>query len=308
MPYQDDADDDADAAQGIASTAAEDNDPEEREQMGKLEQSVRDQMMNKWANKEKGEVGEDVQEIVGTENKEIALARREYQNDYQHMKKQQVAGKKISNEEIAELRKEKEDEEKEETQVSDERAKIIALMEEADQQIDMLKRNRSAFSPAQIRFLKHSMAKVEKQLRRMAEEEDQEVDKLKTVEQEDEEEADKEWKAWEAKQADEDRNHDGSSAGTIVVVVVLVIVMGASICIALIMVDKSMSAKLQAKMKELKAKIGGEDVAYSELGTAGDVETDENARELLKMDRASSESWTASEVEGEPELPDRTLF
>jgi hypothetical protein len=115
--------------------------PDEKEQMSKIEESVRDQMMSKWANGEKGRMEQDVDGIIDTESKEIALAKKEYANDYANMKREVAAGKKMTKEETAELEKEKEDEEKEEEEVTDERSKIVALMEEADHQIDMLKQN-----------------------------------------------------------------------------------------------------------------------------------------------------------------------
>jgi hypothetical protein len=142
------------------------------------------------------------------------------------------------------------------------------------------------------------MAKVEVQLRRMSQEEAQEMNKLERVEKEDEDESDKEWKDWEEKQ---DRDNEGNSTGTLIAVVVLVVVMGASICIALIMVDKKMSAQLQQRVNALKGKLGS-DALYSELGA-----TDVDEKEMVE--RTNSESWTVSETATSlPAKPDRSLW
>lgn len=273
--------------------------------MDQVEASVREGMIDKWGDKEKTEVEEDVSSIVNTENQEIALAKKEYANDEEHLEREEAEGRPVSESDREAIASELEDEQKEEQQVTNERAKIIALMEEADAQIDMLKKNRSAFSPQQIRFLKKSMDKVEKQLRKMSEEENDEMRKLTKVEEQDEREANAEWEKWEAAQDAEDREGSEQSVGTLVIVVVIVVAMGGSICTALILVDKTMAKRIETAAKEnvqrIKDRISGRQ-DYSELDV-GDFETGTD-KELQKIE---DYDYTVAEAQ-EPAVPDRSKW
>lgn len=292
--------------------APENNDtPPDSNSMDRLEKTVKDAMLDKWGDQEKSKVEQDVSSIVTTENREIALAKKEYANDEKHLEVEEAAGYKVSDADKRAIAGEKADEEQEENQVTEERAKIIALMEEADLQIDMLKRNRSAFSPTQIEFLKKQMDEVELQLRKMSDEENDEMRKLAKVEDRDEEEANEEWSKWEKAQRDQDSKEEEENrehtAGTLVIVVVIVVVMGGSICAALILVDKTMAKRVETFAKQnvqrIKDKLSGSP-EYTELNT-GDLERGD--KELAKLN-ANDYDYTVTESAEPAAPPDRSKW